>query len=605
LAVVVSPWVLLLALYACGSDTGANPQDSEPEVAGQVDAGGATLSAQSGKVSLTMPPGAVPAATTITVQPVAGEPTEPNLVPGTLFEFGPDGLQFEEPVTLRLAYDPTAIPEQADEAQLRIFKRSGTSWLPTDNGSVDIASATVSGEIDSFSQYAVVSFGKLAVATTSLVAGVEQVPYEDFGQLTATGGDSVYLWTVASGALPAGLILLSNGDIFGTPSVVGTETATFEVESGDGQSAQQVLSITVSARPILLPTELCTDFPGYAVATFADINVEVAAKASLGLGPADALSCLDASGVQYLSTSPDLLSANPRFVTSLVGIQNFPNLLEIHLERNSLSDISPIGTSDLPRLRAITLTSNSVTDIGALSGIARLDFLALGNNSITNIDALTGLTGLTRLWLDDNSITDVGPLVGLTSLTTLDLSNNSITDITALGGLSSATVVDLSDNSITIVSALSGLTALESLNLNNNSIFSIQALGSLSSLRTLDVDDNRIGSLNWNANGSGLTSLTHLSLERNTMTGMPFDTTGTIIYGSPLGGLSSVPNLEYLSLAGTPVGTFEPVLDFQPLIINRWIGEGDQINLFGTLVSCSVLPDVEAKGANVTWPERC
>jgi len=548
-AVVVSLLMLVLVLYACGSDTGTNPEDSEPEVAGQVDASGATLSAQSGNVSLTVPPGAVPATTTITVQAVADEPADPNLVPGTLFEFGPDGLQFEEPVTLRLAYDPTAIPEQVDEAQLRIFKRSGTGWLPTDNGSVDVATATVSGEIDSFSQYAVVSFGTLAVATTSLLAGVEQVQY-DIEQLTATGGDSVYFWTVASGALPAGLSLLPDGSIFGTPSVVGTETATFEVESGDGQTAQKELSITVGPRPILLATELCTDYPGYAIATFADINLEVAAKASVGLGPADPLSCLDASGVQFVG-------ADTLGILSLVGVQNLPNLVVLSLSDNPLIDITPLGSSSFSRLTSLTLSRDSLTDISALNG----------------------LTSLTQLGLFDNSITDASPIAGLTALTVLNLSSNLIND----------------------VGPLSELTSLTHLYLNDNLLVNVLALGGLTSLLEITLDHNRLGDI---SGLSGNTNLYGLSLEGNTtMDGFWFFP--LLPYRSPIGDLQGLTNLQYVNLTDTPIGTFEPVLAFQPLLNNVGLGAGDAVHLRGARMDCSIPVSLRAKGVSVSMGNDC
>ena len=50
--------ILLLGLYACGADTALGPEDQGPEQL-QVDAGGTTVSAQNGNVSLTVPEGAV------------------------------------------------------------------------------------------------------------------------------------------------------------------------------------------------------------------------------------------------------------------------------------------------------------------------------------------------------------------------------------------------------------------------------------------------------------------------------------------------------------------------------------------------------------------
>jgi acetyl esterase/lipase len=91
-------------------------------------------------------------------------------------------------------------------------------------------------------------FATLAVSTTSLPDGVANEAYSH--TLAATGGDSGYSWalTASSGPLPSGLSLATNGDITGTPTMVETSNFTVEVASGDGQSSQQALSITVSGR---------------------------------------------------------------------------------------------------------------------------------------------------------------------------------------------------------------------------------------------------------------------------------------------------------------------------------------------------------------------
>ncbi len=137
--------------------------------------------------------------------------------------------------------------------------------------------------------------------------------------------------------------------------------------------------------PVLQPSELCSDYPDYAIATFEDANLEAAIRAALSVGAQDDLTCGLISGLTDLT-------ANNAGIASLVGIQN--------------------------------LTS--------------LTFLALFANSITDISALSGLTSLTNLYLYNNpALTDIQPLLDNTGLgagDTVDLrsTNVSCADVAAL-----------------------------------------------------------------------------------------------------------------------------------------------------------------------------
>jgi hypothetical protein len=65
--------------------------------------------------------------------------------------------------------------------------------------------------------------------------------------LTATGGTSPYSWTIASGSLPAGLTLSSNGLISGTPTAAASSTSvTFQVTDTNNRTATKVLSMTTA-----------------------------------------------------------------------------------------------------------------------------------------------------------------------------------------------------------------------------------------------------------------------------------------------------------------------------------------------------------------------
>lgn len=87
----------------------------------------------------------------------------------------------------------------------------------------------------------------LSVATTSLPSGQMGVAYST--TLAAAGGTAPYTWTLASGALPAGLSLASSGAITGTPTASASNVAlTFKVaDSGSpAQSTTANLSLTIA-----------------------------------------------------------------------------------------------------------------------------------------------------------------------------------------------------------------------------------------------------------------------------------------------------------------------------------------------------------------------
>ena len=87
-------------------------------------------------------------------------------------------------------------------------------------------------------------YGLLQVTTTSLGAGTTNVPYNS-QQLAATGGLPPYYWSLASGVLPSGLSLSTNGLISGTPTNAGTFSFGVQVTDNLSGTATQALSIVV------------------------------------------------------------------------------------------------------------------------------------------------------------------------------------------------------------------------------------------------------------------------------------------------------------------------------------------------------------------------
>ncbi len=120
-----------------------------------IGAGGGTVSAFGGAVTLVIPAGALTAQTGITVVAATGFPADPGIVPGSTFDFGPDGTSFAEPALLTIRYDPAAIPSGGDESSLVLGHVVNGVWTIVAGSAVDVETHTVSGAITGFSVYGV------------------------------------------------------------------------------------------------------------------------------------------------------------------------------------------------------------------------------------------------------------------------------------------------------------------------------------------------------------------------------------------------------------------------------------------------------------------
>lgn len=93
---------------------------------------------------------------------------------------------------------------------------------------------------------------QMAVTTATLPDGNVRAPYTI--ALAASGGTGLANWTLASGALPGGLTLASNGVVSGSPSTVGNYS--FTVQAADagwtGNVASRSFTLCVHAREVVL-----------------------------------------------------------------------------------------------------------------------------------------------------------------------------------------------------------------------------------------------------------------------------------------------------------------------------------------------------------------
>ena len=148
-----------------------------------VGSAGAAIETADGGLALDIPAGALALETTITVEALDDLPgQDPRVIPGTSYEFGPDGTQFSVPVTIRLRYDPAAVPDGTSPRMLRLHTFANGSWRVVPGSTVDVEQNTVTGQTSHFSRYAL-----LPAAFTSVASG-------EFHTCALTAAGSAWCW---------------------------------------------------------------------------------------------------------------------------------------------------------------------------------------------------------------------------------------------------------------------------------------------------------------------------------------------------------------------------------------------------------------------------
>jgi hypothetical protein len=121
--------------------------------ASAIGASGGVLSVPGNVVAITIPAGALPGAAELTITPLSSVPSDPTLVPGTSFEFGPS-MHFTTPVQVKIRFDAALIPSGTTAAQLKLHRLTNGTWQELTGNVVDLAASTVTAPSSSFSTYA-------------------------------------------------------------------------------------------------------------------------------------------------------------------------------------------------------------------------------------------------------------------------------------------------------------------------------------------------------------------------------------------------------------------------------------------------------------------
>ncbi len=137
---------LLGLLAGCGEFGDVNAPLHKVEVG----PGGGALA--NGPASLTIPKGALPEATEVEIKVATNAPGGGF---GSAYDLLPDGLTFDEPVTLRLSYEADALPENVDPATLVVAVAVKGAWEVVPGSEVDTEARVVSAPLHHFSLYTI------------------------------------------------------------------------------------------------------------------------------------------------------------------------------------------------------------------------------------------------------------------------------------------------------------------------------------------------------------------------------------------------------------------------------------------------------------------
>jgi hypothetical protein len=103
------------------------------------------------------------------------------VIPNTIWDFGPDGTQFELPATVTLSYDLADLPEGVDESELGVFVINGViPYLPLPSV-VDPVARTVTAPVEHFS-YFFVGYETVRFADMSMTDLAESADTIELGQ---------------------------------------------------------------------------------------------------------------------------------------------------------------------------------------------------------------------------------------------------------------------------------------------------------------------------------------------------------------------------------------------------------------------------------------
>jgi hypothetical protein len=105
----------------------------------------------------------------------SGEALAEAIPISTAYDFGPDGILFQKPVTVTLKYDEKAIPEGMDEKNVVMLYFDGQKWMKVD-GKQNEKNNTISASVNGFPGSLITTVGTAILVSVAAVAYKLNVP---------------------------------------------------------------------------------------------------------------------------------------------------------------------------------------------------------------------------------------------------------------------------------------------------------------------------------------------------------------------------------------------------------------------------------------------
>lgn len=204
-------------------------------------------------------------------------------------------------------------------------------------------------------------------------------------------------------------------------------------------------------------------------------------------------------------------------ISSLIGIENFTNLVSLRCSNNKIIDLN---VSTLTVLKDLICDNNILTTLTVL-GASNLQNLFCQSNKLTILNA-NDLANLLTINCSDNNLTSVN-LDNLNNLESFFCNNNSIS-VLDLNDLINLLTLECSRNVLASLD-LSLLTNITSLNCNFNQL-SVLDVTTLLDLADLNCTNNQLTTLKI----EGLTFLSNLNCNYNLLTALNTNTLTALTY---------------------------------------------------------------------------
>lgn len=311
-------------------------------------------------------------------------------------------------------------------------------------------------------------------------------------------------WLVASIALEACAPGGSGSEgSEGTDGTAGSGSTTTGASEGDTTQG----STDGSSSETSAPPGACVYQPGSCdPACLEDPVLDGLVRELLGLASEDVITPELAASLTYVGDGPET------DVTSLGGLECFPNLATIAFRVDSFTSIAPLAglehltdliiedvpVAELPPLAAtsptqIWLNRTEVQDVSALAG-SSLEELRVNGSPIAELSVVVDLPSLVHLEASETLVTDLGPVAAAPSLTSAVLDGCGLSDVSPLFANAQLRVLGLRNNQITDLAPL-GATLIEWLWIDGNPVSDLSPLASLSPLEYLTIADTQVTDL--------------------------------------------------------------------------------------------------------------